>query len=279
MLAGDVQVRVVMLALLAVSLGMWINLFWRWKQWGWPLPFRLRRAVPWWPIEAVVVIVVVLFVVAAGLQQVFAAGPGDSGVIANPGVTLRQIQVQSISQVVELLLIPLVLSLWHLCYWSDFGISFRDWTVDLKAGLWGMLLAQLPVWLLEWPLQALRRESPHPLIELLGNSVDNRLILAWIAIQVVVLAPLIEELLFRVILQGALSRESPPHVAILLSSAAFVGVHQPVDWVPLLPLALILGYVYYRRQSYLAVVVLHGLFNGVMFIFAMATYAPPVPVP
>jgi len=32
--------------------------------------------------------------------------------------------------------------------------------------------------------------------------------------------------------------------------------------LPLVPLALILGYVYYRRHSYLSVVLLHALFNG-----------------
>ncbi|MDB5387562.1 MAG: amino terminal protease self-immunity [Planctomycetaceae bacterium] len=275
----EFQIGVFVLALLAVSLGLWINVIWRWNQFGWPLPFRLRRAVPWWPIEAVIVIVIILFVVAAGLQQIFVGGAEKPGILSDPGQTLRLVQVQCISQAAELLLIPLVLSLWHLCYWADFGIVRREWTVDLRAALWGVLLAQLPVMLLKWPLDSLRKQSPHPLIGLLENSIDDRLILVWIAVQVVILAPLIEELLFRVILQGALSRESPPYLAILLSSAAFVGIHQPIDWAPLLPLALILGYVYYRRQSYLAVVLLHGLFNGISLIMAIISFSPPVPNP
>ena len=42
-----------------------------------------------------------------------------------------------------------------------------------------------------------------------------------------------------------------------------------------LPLALILGYVYYRRQSYLAVVVLHALFNGTMVTLSRLPQGPP----
>jgi membrane protease YdiL (CAAX protease family) len=262
---------------LAVSLTLWINLIWRWKQFGWPLPFRLRRSVPWHPIEAVMIIVIVLFVVAAALQQFFVTQPIKSGAPLDPDFSLRQIQVQCLSQVIGLLLIPALLSLWHLCYWADFGLARRDWTADLQAGCWGVLLSILPVRLLEWPIQSLRVDSPHPLFELLRSSSDNRVILAWVAFQVIVLAPLIEELLFRVILQGALSRESTPSVAIILTSAAFVGIHQPVDWAPLLPLALILGYVYYRRQSYLAVVALHGIFNGLNLILALATFPTPEP--
>jgi membrane protease YdiL (CAAX protease family) len=42
----------------------------------------------------------------------------------------------------------------------------------------------------------------------------------------------------------------------------FSVVHGVPDCFPLFPLALILGFVYHRTRSFLAVVVLHALFNA-----------------
>lgn len=266
--------NVLVLVLSAISVGMWLNLIWRWKQVGWPLSFRLRRPVPWHAYEAVIVIVIVLLVVTAGCQQLFAKSFAPANELSPAPYSLRQAQIQCVIQAVQILLIPCVLSLWHICYWADFGLFRREWLTDLKAGLWGLLLAFLPVNLLLLPLQSWRDDSPHPVLEFLRQSPHESQVLFWIALQVVVLAPLLEELLFRTILQGALCRELPPHFAIILSTVAFVGIHSAADWIPLLPLALILGYVYYRRQSYLAVVVLHGLFNGINLIMALTMDAP-----
>jgi membrane protease YdiL (CAAX protease family) len=266
---------VLVFVLSAISLGMWLNLIWRWKQVGWPLSFRLRRPVPWHPYEAVIVIVIVLFVVALGFDRLFTKTSAPADVLSAAPYSLRQTQVQCGIQAVSILLIPFVLSLWHICYWADFGLARREWLTDLKAGLWGLLLALLPVNLLLLPLQAWRDQSPHPVLEFLKQSPHDSQVLFWIALQVVVLAPLLEELLFRVVLQGALCRELPPYYAIILSSVAFVAIHSSMaDWIPLLPLALILGYVYYRRQSFLAVVILHGLFNGINLIMALTMDVP-----
>lgn len=273
---GEFQIGLLMLPLLALSFCLWINIIWRWKQLGWPLPFRLRRSVPWSPFEAVAVIVVILFVVTGALLQLLSDPVTNSRVAGS--YTLRQVQIQCLSQTVELALIPFVLSLWHLCYWHDFGVNFRDNRLDLGIAVWGMILVQLPMQLCEFPFRALRKTSPHPVLELLQISMGDWQTFGWIVLQVVVLAPLLEELLFRVVLQGALSRDSSPAVAIGFSSAAFVCIHQPVDWAPLFPLALTLGYVYYRRQSYLAVVVLHALFNALNLLLAFATLPSGTPV-
>lgn len=264
-------VALAILSLMAISLALWGHAIWSWANYGWPLSFRLRRAVPWLPVEAVIVIVVVLFVVAGVSSQTAGSEAGK--------YTLRQVQLHSLSQIIELALIPGILSLWHVCTWSDFGLHRREWTKDLGIGIWGVLLAILPVHLCQIPLQSLRDQSPHALLELLRSSAGDGQTWLWILFQVVVLAPLVEELVFRVILQGALSRDTSPVLAVSLTSAAFVCVHQPVDWAPLLPLAVILGYVYHRRQSYLAVVVIHSVFNALNLGLALSTLKPSLPPP
>ena len=78
--------------------------------------------------------------------------------------------------------------------------------------------------------------------------------IAWITIAVVILAPVSEELIFRVILQGALRSKLSASVSIAISSVTFVLVHGFPDMLALLPLAVVFGYVYERTHSYLAVV-------------------------
>jgi membrane protease YdiL (CAAX protease family) len=89
----------------------------------------------------------------------------------------------------------------------------------------------------------------------------------------VVAAPLTEELMFRVILQGALSRLVPPRVAIPLVAWCFCSVHGLVDGLALIPLALILGIVFHRTHNYLTVVVIHALFNATMIALQLLMVA------
>jgi membrane protease YdiL (CAAX protease family) len=94
-----------------------------------------------------------------------------------------------------------------------------------------------------------------------------------VALAAVVLAPLAEELMFRVVIQGWLESREKPAAAITTTALLFSVIHGLPDAIGLFPLALILGYVYRRTHSYLAVVVLHGLFNA--FNLSMVLLARP----
>lgn len=145
---------------------------------------------------------------------------------------------------------------------SMFGITWKNWQEQLPWGFWGFLASLVPVYMvivMTLPFRSL--ETQHPFLKLIHEQPGVELY-AWITVTAVVLAPFYEELLFRVILQGALQSRFSPAVAIGTSSVIFAGVHGVPDSLPLLPLALILGYVYYRRHSYAAVVLLHALFNA-----------------
>ncbi len=265
---SDYRAGALTLALLAVSTGLWINLLRQGFRSGWSWPLQPRRDVPWRPWEAVATILIVLICVGAVAHQ-FATGGSVADVPESTVFDLRKLQLFAGSQLAQLALIPLILGIWCPCRWEDFGLRRHGWKTDLQFAVWGVLLAQLPVHLLEYPLQSWRAEAPHPMLELLKQSRDDWWAMLWIAVELVALAPLVEELLFRVALQGALEREIPAVWSIILPAAAFACIHQNSDWIPLFPLALILGYVYYRRRSFLANVVLHGLFNGISFLSAL----------
>ena len=154
---------------------------------------------------------------------------------------------------------------------SDFGWELTNWRSDVLVGAIGWLASFFPIVAATRSMQFANWRGPddrHVLFDILENSSD-RWAPFWVVLSAAVLAPIAEELLFRVLLQGWAQGQMAPWQAIAFSSFVFVAQHAVYDWLPLMPLALILGYVYNRRRSYVAVVVLHALFNGVMLGLAM----------
>lgn len=159
------------------------------------------------------------------------------------------------------------------------GLQPRSWGRSLSLGGEAAVVAALPTFLILIATMPFRsRENQHPLLRLVAEQPGWG-ILALLAITVVVLAPLSEELLFRVTLQGGLRRFASATYSIGVTAGLFAIMHGWRDAIPLIPLALILGYVYDRRNDYLAIVTTHGLFNGMNLLMAVLTLpaAPPLP--
>ena len=101
-----------------------------------------------------------------------------------------------------------------------------------------------------------------------GNDV-----LLLIAFTAVVLAPIMEELLYRVVILGGLLNHPRPTprstmLAIGVTSVLFAFAHGFPDSVALLPLAVAIGWTYHQRRSYRTVVLVHVLFNGFNILLA-----------
>ncbi|MEX0715545.1 MAG: CPBP family intramembrane glutamic endopeptidase [Planctomycetaceae bacterium] len=160
---------------------------------------------------------------------------------------------------------------------ASYGIHLRDWPRNMRAGGLGFLASLLPVYAIQFALAqtGLRTEDDaNPILKLLAeNSVPE--VVFWIGLSAVVSAPLAEELIYRVILQGWLAGRMAPAAAIVASSALFSMAHGWPNLLPLFPLALILGYVFHRTRSFVAVVTLHALFNGLSFVFSLLSSSPP----
>jgi membrane protease YdiL (CAAX protease family) len=143
------------------------------------------------------------------------------------------------------------------------------------AAAYGVLAAMLflpAAWGLQW-LSAYAMELVHlnpqeqvAVQELQDPSltVTEKVIIGVIA---VVLAPMVEEALFRGILYPAIKRLGRPRLALWVSSALFATVHfNMVSFVPLLAFALVLVYLYETFQNLLAPIVAHALFNASNFL-------------
>lgn len=79
---------------------------------------------------------------------------------------------------------------------------------------------------------------------------------------IAVVAPLIEELLFRGLLQNALMHRLPAWAAIILSAFAFALVHmQPLAMPALMALGAAFGYIYHKTGSLRMTIILHMINN------------------
>jgi membrane protease YdiL (CAAX protease family) len=87
----------------------------------------------------------------------------------------------------------------------DFGWSRSKLRTDLRLGLIGFVMIAPPVYALQGALVFFWQESKHPLMEMFKASPDLGLFLLLLVTAAVV-APLFEELIFRVVLQGFLEK-------------------------------------------------------------------------
>lgn len=114
-------------------------------------------------------------------------------------------------------------------------------------------------------------EIPKQLIvEYVQISTQYPLIFVLFSISIVILAPFVEETLFRGFFQKWLRGRLSPIPAIFISSIAFTLIHYSIHqgWgnIPILfslfILAFFLGLIYEKRQSLPAAIFLHSLFNA-----------------
>lgn len=88
--------------------------------------------------------------------------------------------------------------------------------------------------------------------------------LFFLLLLAVVVAPLVEEVLFRGMLLPVLMKKMGPGTAVVISSVLFAGIHQHLpSFVPLFALAVVLAMLYIYSGSLWTSIVLHAVFNGV----------------
>jgi len=106
----------------------------------------------------------------------------------------------------------------------------------------------------------------QPTMQILEISITlpQRLYFGFAAI---VLAPLLEEILFRAILYRGIKQRGYPKLALFGSALLFGAVHLSLlTFVPLTVLAIILALLYDKAESLMAPIIAHSLFNAANFI-------------
>lgn len=138
----------------------------------------------------------------------------------------------------------------------------------VSLGILALVVAMGPVLMVQLQLaKFVETDSSHPLLKFIGkkNSADA---IFWVGAAAVVTAPLLEELIYRVILQGWFRSQMNRNLAVILSAVIFSFVHGWPAMVGLFPLAVVLGVLFDRTNSYLAVVTTHAAFNMAMLMMS-----------
>jgi len=178
--------------------------------------------------------------------------------------------------VLLLLTLPLVLVVFRDVKLYQMGLHASHCWRNALAGFLCYFLAAPVVALTN--LCALRffQRTPHKIENLLQES-HSASDMIQVAISAIVIAPIIEELAFRGILQPWLRRVAGSWPSIVLTSAIFAIAHFDAWPAPiaLFVLALFLGYLAHRTTSLVAPMILHAVFNGVnlaILILALVTH-------
>jgi uncharacterized protein len=148
---------------------------------------------------------------------------------------------------------------------DDYRFSFR--VVDLIGVPVGVLTQLVLVRLVYWPLVELWPDTfSSPQLEEsardLYDSADGVWLVALIFI-VVVGAPVVEELLYRGLLQGAFERRVHEAVAVVVVAVWFALIHfRPVEYPGLLVIGLVLGTCALLTRRLGMGIVAHAAFNA-----------------
>jgi membrane protease YdiL (CAAX protease family) len=181
---------------------------------------------------------------------------------------------------------------------QDFGLARWQWRNGITAGLLAFAMWIPLVWAVQTILVSFV-EYTHPSFDRVQQSRQLKTLLdTWLT--AVLIAPVVEEILFRSIIQGWLQRTGPAaredaaslitgqpgsvtgegpckprpvHIPAILTTAVLFGLahySQGPAPISLFVLSLGLGYLYQRTGSLIACIVMHMLLNTItMFLFTL----------
>lgn len=226
----------------------WALLFSRASARGALLPREPRAAVPWGFVDLSAA--VLLFLLVPGLLQVAwtrMRGLDPEDMVPSAELLINYPELLAVGAcggIVGTVLAALWLRVRVNASLADLGIVLDRFRVDLGIGVAGFILLAPPVLLVQALLMLVWPESweqQHPLVEALLESNDWRLFAAAV-LAAVVQAPVCEEFLFRLCLQGWFEKlatslpllQSDPPTAGAVAQSWVLG---DVDGVPAAPAA------------------------------------------
>lgn len=192
---------------------LWIR---RWLSDGYVLPYEPRRRPPWGPAAGLLALLMTLMGIANAVAM--RVGEVPSGEFSPNQFAANQFQM-SLLQIGFAVAIVAALVLAAGASLRDLGWpeSIAQAGSDVRLGIWIALASMVPLYALQLAAMWVLRIPPgHPLLDQMA-STPNAWVFAAVMFAAVVAAPLFEEVVFRLLLQGGLERWEDEHVAWPLS--------------------------------------------------------------
>jgi uncharacterized protein len=160
----------------------------------------------------------------------------------------------------------------HGATWKEFlGLDLFPWQRALRtaciAGVIAIPLTILLNGLSAELINAIQHQEPEKqlpikLLQQMGGPLQR----VFFGFAAIVLAPIVEESLFRGILYRYIKQRGYPMFALSSTSLFFAAIHgNLMTFVPLTFLAMVLVLLYERTQMLLTPILLHAVFNAVNF--------------
>ncbi|MDI6450698.1 CPBP family intramembrane glutamic endopeptidase [Anaerobaca lacustris] len=170
---------------------------------------------------------------------------------------------------------------------KGFGLRIRTVPKDLVAAfvhllaVWPLVLAMFVATMRigQWVSQRLSGRDfqipQHEALEMMTQHSNITLTVLLVFLAVVV-APLVEETIFRGLFQSMVrSYLGRPWLAIGLTSVLFAAIHKDMaHWPALFALSIGLGYAYEKSGSLFRPVFMHAMFNGISILGALVESGP-----
>ena len=162
---------------------------------------------------------------------------------------------------------------------TGFGVNAKTIVKDAIAAfanllsIWPLLLLMILLTTLFGKLVWGRQYQIEQHEELQQITAHPQLLLrVMIIVVAVVVAPVLEEMIFRGLFQTMIrSFLARPWLSILISSGIFATIHQdPAHWPALFVLALCLGYAYEKSGSLFRPIFIHSFFNAITIAAVLA---------
>lgn len=164
------------------------------------VPYEARDLVPWGLLDVFLALGLLWILTAV----VIAMLRGGAAQLSGADVTMGDVLAQSIASLAVLAISVMTIVVRYRAAGADLGWSAARIGSDIRLGVVAFLALVPPVYALQTVLVRWF-PSKHPLLELIQQNPQPKLI-AVCAFSAVVVAPIVEEYLFRGLLQGWLER-------------------------------------------------------------------------
>lgn len=222
-LAGTVVLFLLLASVLAFT--GWIR---RWVWLGYVLAYQPRRRTPWGPVAGVLALLMTVMGIGNALVMRGGEASGASDLSASEfAAAYWQMTLVQIGFTVAIVaVLVFVVGASH----RDLGLPStpRELGADLTLGLWTGLALMVPVYVLQLVAVNILGIPPgHPLLDQMQHTPDPGVfVVAMIA--AVIVAPVFEEIVYRLLLQGGLERMEDERIGWPFSQPAR-GSEQPVQ--------------------------------------------------